>query len=194
MATPTTVSRGEPGTPCTVTCEPTEACGPFPLPDQTTSPACRAQRPAVSVRASTGPPGDARPTRFSWVENTPWPPGPADGAVKLISAPTVTCGNGPEAAVTPGSLAMAASRAAETRAFTAAVTCAPRCVAKAWSKGALESTSRPRASVAAAVETSSTRPITLVWTRRPVSPARAALTAGRPAPALNMTALNAVPL
>ena len=48
--------------------------------------------------------------------------------------------------------------------------------------------------MAAAVETSSTRPITLVWTRRPVSPARAALTAGRPAPALNMTALNAVPL
>ena len=189
VATPTTVSRGEPGTPCTVRCEPTEACGPFPLPDQTTSPACRAQRPAVSVRASTGPPGDARPTRFSWVENTPWAPGPADGAVKLISALTVTCGNGPEAAVTPGSLVVAASRAEETWAFTTAVTCAPRCVAKAWSKGALESTSRPRASVAAAVETSSTRPITLVWTRRPVSPARAALTAGRPA-----TALNAVPL
>ena len=101
----------------------------------------------------------------------------------------MTCGNGPEAAVTPGSLVVAASRAGEAWAFTAAVTCAPCCLAKAWSKGALESTSRPRASVAAAVETSSTRPITLVWTRRPVSPVRAALTAGRPA-----TALNAVPL
>ena len=43
--------------------------------------------------------------------------------------------------------------------------------------------------MAAAVETSSTRPITLVWTRRPVSPVRAAMTTGRPA-----TALNAVPL
>src|SRR6266705_2047316 len=79
VARPTTVSWGEPGTPCTVTCEPTDACGPFPLP--------------------------------------------------------VTCGNGPEAAVTPGSLVVAASRAEETWAFTAAVTCAPRCAAKAWSKG-----------------------------------------------------------
>ena len=108
--------------------------------------------------------------------------------MKLISALPVTCGNGPEAAVTPGSLVVAASRAEETWALTTAVTCAPRCVAKAWSKGALESTSRPRASVAAAVETSSTRPITLVG-RAAGSPARAALTAGRPA-----TALNAVPL
>ena len=132
VATPTTVSRGEPGTPCTVTCEPTGTGGPFPLSDQTISPGCRAQRPAVSVRSSTGPPGVARPTRFSWVENTPWPPGFPGGAAKVISALTVTCGNGPEAAVTPGSLVVAASRAPEARAaFTAAVTCAPRCAAKA---------------------------------------------------------------
>ena len=54
VATPTTVSRGEPGTPFTVTRAPTDTGGPCPLPDQTTSPACRAQRPAVSVRSSTG--------------------------------------------------------------------------------------------------------------------------------------------
>ena len=44
--------------------------------------------------------------------------------------------------------------------------------------GAFESTSRPRASVEAAVEISKTRPITMVCTRRPDSPPRAARAAG----------------
>src|SRR6266550_7117621 len=136
VATPTTVSRGEPGTPLTVTRAPTATDGPLPLPDQTTSPACRAHRPAVSVRSSTGPPGEARPTRSIGPENTPTCPGPW-GAVKVTCAVTVVSGNGPDAAVTPGSLVVAASRAEEAwTAFTAAVTCAPRWLAKAWSKGA----------------------------------------------------------
>src|SRR5215470_4348073 len=185
LATPTTVSRGDPGTPVTVMCDPTDTGGPSPLSDHTTSPACRAQRPAVSVRSSTGPPGEARPTRFNCVENTPVPLDP----VKLTCAFAVVSGNGPEAAVTPGSLVVAASWAAEAWvALTVAVTCAPRCAANAWSKGALESTSRPRASVEAAVETSTTRPITTAWTRRPDSPLRAALTAGP------LSAIIAVPL
>ena len=56
---------------------------------------------------------------------------PADpGAVMVAS------GNGPAAAVTPGSRAVAASWAAVARAgSTVAVTCAPCCAAKAWSNG-----------------------------------------------------------
>jgi hypothetical protein len=89
---------------------------------------------------------------------------------------TLVSGNGPAVPVTPGSRVEAASWAAE--ALTVAVTSAPRCAAKARSNGALEATSRPSASVEAAVETSTTRPITIVWTRRPDSPRLAALTAG----------------
>ena len=92
---------------------------------------------------------------------------------------TVVSANGPAAAVTPGSLVVAASWADEAWAvLTAAVTCEPCCAANAWSKGALESTSRPSASVEAAVETSTTRPITMACTRRPASPPRAARTVG----------------
>ena len=91
-------------------------------------------------------------------------------------AVTVVSGNGPAVAVTPGSRAVAASWADE--ALLVAVTCAPCCAATAWSNGALESTSRPSASVEAAVETSTTRPITIACTRRPDSPPRAARTAG----------------
>src|SRR5580693_3082477 len=103
-------------------------------------------------------------------------------------AVTVVSANGPAAAVTPGSRVVAASQADDPddpddaddadEVLIAAVTSAPCWVAKAWSNGALEATSRPSASVEAAVETSTTRPITIVWTRRPDSPLRAALTAG----------------
>ena len=91
-------------------------------------------------------------------------------------AVTVVSGNGPAAAVTPGSWAVAASWA--VLAWAVAVTSEPCWAANAWSNGAFESTSRPSASVEAAVEISSTRPITMVCTRRPDSPPRAARTAG----------------
>ncbi len=82
--------------------------------------------------------------------------------MNLTSALTVVSANGPDAAVTPGSRVVAASRADEAwPALTAAVTCAPCWAANAWSNGAFESTSRPSASVEAAVETSTTRPITI---------------------------------
>ena len=64
VATPTTVSRG-----CrarlTVTCLPGAAAGPG-SPPRRPAPG-RAQWPLVRTRSSTGPPGEARPTRFSWV-------------------------------------------------------------------------------------------------------------------------------
>jgi len=191
VATPTTVRFGEPGTPITVTCAPTDTAGPRPDRDHTTSPGRWAQRPAVSVRSSTGPPGDARPARASWSWKMPWPP---SGALKPTCARTVSSGNGPAAAVTPGSVVVAVARAAEARPVsTAAVTCAPRCAANAWSNGPLESASRPSASVEAAVETSTTRPITTAWTRFPVSPLRAARTAGQLS-GRGRAAFNAVPL
>ena len=88
----------------------------------------------------------------------------------------VVSGKGPAAAVTPGRCAVAASWA--VLAWAVAVTSEPCWAANAWSNGAFESTSRPRASVEAAVEISRTRPITMVCTRRPDSPLRAARTAG----------------
>ena len=86
----------------------------------------------------------------------------------------VVSANGPAGAVTPD------GRAAASRAdgVTVAVTCAPRWAAKAWSKGALESTSRPAASVQAAVAASTTSAITTACTWRPDSPPRAARNAG----------------
>ena len=129
------------------------------------------------MRSSTGPPGDGRPTTVSWVwkmavPGPPWPGGGVTGMLALI----VASGKGPAAAVTPGRWAVAASWAVV--ALAVAVTSEPRWAANAWSNGALESTSRPRASVEAAVETSTTRPMTMVCTRRPDSPPRAARTAG----------------
>ncbi len=91
-------------------------------------------------------------------------------------AVTVASGNGPAVAVTPGACAVLATWAAV--ALVVAVTSEPCWAANAWSNGALESTSNPRASVEAAVETSTTRPMTMACTRRPDSPPRAARTAG----------------
>jgi len=64
VAMPATVSVGKPGTPVTVTCDPASSGRPDWL-DNTICPGPWAQWPAVSVRSSTGPPGEARPTRMS---------------------------------------------------------------------------------------------------------------------------------
>ena len=174
LAKPTIVRWGDPGTPVTVSWVPMLSPGPL-MSLRTIWFGCVGQWPDSSVRSSTGPPGDARPTRVSCCWKTPggpWPGGGVNGTVAVM----VVSGKGPAAAVTPGRCAVAASWAAE--AWAVAVTSEPCWAANAWSNGAFESTSRPRASVEAAVEISRTRPITTVCTRRPDSPLRAARTAG----------------
>ena len=194
VAKPTMVRCGDPGTPVTVICVP--ICSPGPRASfSTTWSGCAGQWPDSSVRSSTGPPGEGRPTTVSCVWNTPPPGGPETpgGGVTGMVAVTVASGNGPAAAVTPGRCAVAASWAVV--AWAVAVTSEPCWAANAWSNGEFESTSRPRASVEAAVETSRTRPITMACTRRPDSPPRAARTAG-PAAAggqINMALIAAPP-
>src|SRR5260370_30621957 len=182
VATPTTVSFGEPGTPVTVICDPTPRFRPDWL-DNTICPGPVAQWPAFSVRSSSGPPGEERPTRVSrwWrVIGVPvaWPPDETwmDGGTCVVTE-TGGSGDGPADAVAPGSRVVAASWAGEAPVVVV-VTSAPCCAANAWSKGALESASRPSASVEAAVEPNTTRPITMACTRRPDSPRRAALRTG----------------
>src|SRR5215472_17865278 len=108
-----------------------------------------------------------------------WPPEETwmDGVTCAVTE-TAATENGPADAVTPGSRVVAANSAGEAP-VTVAVTSAPCYTATAWLKGALESASRPSASVAAAVEPNTTRPITRACTRRPDSPPRAARTTGR---------------
>src|ERR1700756_700501 len=110
------VSFGDPGTPVTVTWAPSCSPGPRTSPSTTWS-GCVGQWPDSSVRSSTGPPGEGRPTTVNWVWNTPpegpdWPDGGATGMVAV----TVASGNGPAAAVTPGRCAVAASWAVVARA------------------------------------------------------------------------------
>ena len=121
VAVPTTVRRGEPGTPLSVICVPGWTSPlPWPLLAHTTSAVVRTQRPEVRVRSSTGPPGEVRPVSVMGTSSAPTAPG------VLISAVTVVSGNGPDAAVTPGSRVVAASRAAEAfDVSTCAATCAP---------------------------------------------------------------------
>src|SRR5215470_1631715 len=182
VAMPTTASFGEPATPATVTCDPIPSCRPD-WPDNTICPGPVAQWPEVSVRSSTGPPAPERPTRVSdwWmVKDVPfpaWPPVTGMDGVTCALTGTVTSGYGPADAVTPGRWVVAASCAGEAP-VTVAVTSAPCCAANARSNGALESISRPRASVEAAVETSTTKPIAMACTRRPDSPPRAARRTG----------------
>src|SRR5215472_15808945 len=64
VAMPTTVSFGEPASPVTVSCEPRLTFSPAAL-DSTTCPGPVGQWPEVSVRSSTGPPGEERSTRVS---------------------------------------------------------------------------------------------------------------------------------
>ena len=160
-----------PGTPVTVTCgraglRPTGRARAHDLP-RLPDPTAR-----VSVTSSTGPPGEARPTTVSWPWLTPTVRRPGRRRLRVVAV-TVVSANGPAAAVTPGSRWW---RRAGRRGLPVAVTWAPCWAANAWSNGALESTSRPSASVEAAVETSTTSPMTMACTRRPDSPPRAART------------------
>src|SRR6516225_2420848 len=124
VARPTTVRGGEPGTPVTVTGDPMATPAPWPSVSSTTCPGCVAQWPEVSVRSSTGPPGEARPATVicccSGREGPDWPGG---GGTSMVAV-TVVWGNGPAAAVTPGKRVVAASWAAD--ALVVAVTCEPR--------------------------------------------------------------------
>src|SRR6516165_10712317 len=99
VAVPTTVRRGEPGTSVTVTCVPIATVEPWPSVSSTTCPGCVAQWPECSVRSSTGPPGEARPTTVICCcierEGPDWPGG---GGTSIVAV-TVVCGNGPAAAV-----------------------------------------------------------------------------------------------
>src|SRR5207244_12081851 len=117
-------------------------------------------------------PAEARPAIVS-VNGSGSPPlGPPD-----TDASTATSANGPAAAVTCGSLAVAASSAAVVLAgSTVTDRCAPRCAANALSNGPSESTISAAASTQAAVVISNTTAITIVCTLRRTSPP----TAGKP--------------
>src|SRR6516165_241648 len=118
VALPTTVRRGEPGTPVTVICVPMPTRDAWPSVSTTACPGCVAQWPEISVRSSTGPPGDARPTTvICWVAD--WPGG---GGTSMVAV-TVVWGNGPAAAVTPARWVVAASWVGED--VLAAVTSEP---------------------------------------------------------------------
>src|SRR6516162_5886243 len=187
----TTVSLGFPGAEVTVTLAPSggDIVGPLcgTLLDSTIWPGRRAQWPEVTVRSSTGPPGEPRPITVTVAVGGggggPALLAPGGGGGPALPAPggagwvicSVTSGNGPAAPVTPGCLDVAASCAAVARAeLTVAATWAPCCAANARSNGPLEFASRARPSVAAA-ESSSTRKITTVWVRCRAAPPEAAL-------------------
>src|SRR6516165_4057240 len=159
VAVPTTVRRGEPGTPVTAICVPmpTGEAWPseaWPSVSTTACPGCVAQRPECSVRSSTGPPGQARPTTVICCVGREEPDWPGRGDTSIVAV-TVVSGNGPAAAVTSARPVVAASCAGE--ALAVAVTSAPCWAANARSNGALTSASGPGASAAAAVNTRTTR-------------------------------------
>ena len=113
VAVPTTVRRGEPGTLVTVICVPMPTrgawpSGAWPSVSSTACPGCVAQWPAISVRSSTGPPGDARPTTVICWAGRETPNWPCAGGTSIVAV-TVVSGNGPAAAVTPASRVVAAS-------------------------------------------------------------------------------------
>ena len=109
VALPTTVRRGEPGTPITVICVPMRTPAPWPSVSSTTCPGCVAQWPEINVRSSTGPPGEARPTTvICCCMGRKGPDWPGGGGTSIVAV-TVVSGNGPAAAVTPGSRTVAAS-------------------------------------------------------------------------------------
>ena len=174
LATPTTVSTGCPGTLVTVIWLPMSCVTGPPLlksRESTISPGRCAQRPASSVRSSTGPPGDARPATVAGGRVIP--------PCALIRGVMVASANGPAAAVTCGSRRVAASwPASALAASTLAVASAPRCAAKACWNGPFESSRSPSPSVAEAVDTSSTVKITTVCTLRRVTPPDTARSTG----------------
>ncbi len=167
LAKPTTVSVTACGNPVTVIVLPT--CGPPPpaVAFSTTWPGPVTQCPAVSTASSTGPPGEARPTRMSCPKA--WP---------LHCVGTVASANGPAIAVTPRRERVLASCDGSARAgFTVTVRCAPFWAAKACWNGASLAASRARPSVAEAVDTSSTMPSTIACTLCRSIPPVAVLTA-----------------
>src|SRR3984957_5464234 len=84
------------------------------------------QWPCCTVRSSTGPPGEDRPTRFSGVEIVP----PACG--RGTCAVTLSAANGPAAAVTPATFVAAVICAADaTDVSTVKARSAPCCDANA---------------------------------------------------------------
>ena len=170
LAKPTTVRDGFPGTPVTARVLPVTGPPPPGKPFSTTWPGPVGQWPAFSTRSSTGPPGVGRPARVSWPNGCPpswtW---------------TVASGNGPAAAVTSGRVRVAASSAWLARAvFTVTATSAPCWAANACWNGPLVTESNARPSVADAVETSSTVPITTAWTLCRSTPPAAVRTAPIP--------------
>ena len=141
---------------------------PASLASRTTCPGLVAQRPATTVRSSSGPPGAGRATSATGGRVPP----PACGV-------TVTSSNGPAAPVTSGNRAVATSCARVT--FDASIVTAasaPRCDANAWSKGAFETAISASAMISTAVDISTTSPITNVCTRRRLTPARTARETG----------------
>jgi hypothetical protein len=170
-ATPTTVSFCDPA----VTVDP----GNTPVPRSITiwlPPS--GQWPSSSVRSSTRPPGEGRPTTRSESGDEPGTPGTVTCAV------TKTPGYGPAAAVTPASRVVAAICGwVATDGFTAAVTSAPFWRANARSNGPFALASKPRATTEVAVAASSTTPmITACSLRRPIPPRAARMTAVTAAP------------
>jgi len=169
-AIPTTVSFCDP----TVTVEPVKT----PAPRAITICALPAgQLPSSSVRSSTGPPGEERPTIRSESADVPGVPGTATCAV------TVTLEYGPAAAVTPASRVVAAiSDDGATEGSTTVVTSAPLCRANARSNGPCALASKPRATTEVAVDASTTTAMITACSLRPLIPLRAAgktaLTAG----------------
>ena len=88
---------------------------------------------------------------------------------------TLSAANGPATAVTPAAFVAAVICAADaTEVSTVKARSAPCCAANAWSNGLCASASMPSASVEAAVETSTTRPMMIAWSLRPPRPPRAA--------------------
>jgi hypothetical protein len=164
-AVPTTVTDGLPGASVTFHCWPiTFGANRRPPPVASTiSPGPVAHRPSTMTTRSTVPPASARPTTFSG--GTGLPPGPASANCAVA--------NGPADAATPAALADAASCASVTvPALNWAVRCAPCCCLNARSKGPCEATisEPPRTAEVTAIIT--TRPITIVWTRRRPTPER----------------------
>ena len=175
VATPTTVSFGLPGTPASVITTPRPTLAPDPvsarLRETTTCPVAVAQCPDDSTTSSTGPPAEDRPASVNAWNTTPGVSGTAADALTVASA------NGPAAAVTPASRAVAAS------APDAAV---PRVHGERGIRAVLRRErmverrvrghqQRQAASVEAAAEASRTSPMASACTRRPASPPRRAV-------------------
>ncbi len=177
-AKPTTVTSTALSPTVSVTVSPTLTIGPQCPRVSTTWPVPVSQCPLSTDSWSTVPDWSPRPTT---VTGLPMCIVPEDSWA-------VTVSNGPAAARTPETCAVAASAVPSVTAGSNwATTCAPDCAANAWSNGASETASNPRPNTAVPVDSSATAPITMLCNRRRRTPARidpqTALTAApRPRP------------